>query len=96
MLIKPLGTLQSCDLIAAASDLDKATCVLASNGGTADPVKRFVFVVEGSTTVASICLPAYAMVRIRKQPDQKLFAAQGPGGTGGATGGSFTKIAHTD
>ena len=36
------------------------------------------------------------MVKIRKEPDQKLFAAQGPGGTGGATGVSFTKIAHTD
>ena len=93
MLIKPIGTSQTLDLIENADDLDRATCVLASNGGAQ---KRFVLLAEGTTIVASVCIPTYGMVKIRKDKDQKIFAAQGVGGSGDATSVTFTKLAHTD
>jgi hypothetical protein len=93
MLIKPLGTSQTLDLIENASDLDNAKCVLASNGGEQ---KRFVLLAEGSTIVASVCLPRYSMVKIRKDKAQKIFAAQGQAGSGDATNVTFTKISFTD
>ena len=85
------------------SNIDNATCVLVS-GSSAE--KKSIMVLDNSATpvsgfrgniVASFTIPRYAMVKLLKEPDQMLYAADSIAGHGAVnTGVTFAKIAITD
>jgi len=94
MLIQPIGPAVTGNGSGNKNDVSQSKAVLVVNG---DQHKVAIFITnQAGTVIASFAMPRYSMVKIKKNPLEKLYAQDALTGGGGNANVTFTPIGFTD